>query len=65
MNKLSFNTFSNSKTVLNLYFRNFASKSRKMGVTKEIIKEGDGTSYPTKGQTVTVHYTGKITNKIF
>jgi len=33
-----------------------------MGVDVETIKEGDGSSYPKKGQTVTVHYTGTLTN---
>ncbi|XP_008284985.1 12 kDa FK506-binding protein-like [Stegastes partitus] len=33
-----------------------------MGVDVEVIKPGDGTSYPGKGQTVTVHYVGTLTN---
>lgn len=33
-----------------------------MGVDIEIIEQGDGTNYPKKGQTVTVHYTGTLTN---
>lgn len=32
-----------------------------MGVTKDIIKDGDGVS-PKPGQTVVVHYTGTLTN---
>lgn len=32
-----------------------------MGVTKDIIKVGDGAS-PKHGQTVVVHYTGTLTN---
>lgn len=28
----------------------------------EVIKPGDGTNYPKKGQTVTVHYTGTLTS---
>ncbi|KAK3607655.1 hypothetical protein CHS0354_010643 [Potamilus streckersoni] len=32
-----------------------------MGVTKEIIKQGDGAN-PKKGQTVIVHYTGTLQN---
>lgn len=33
-----------------------------MGVTSEIKKAGDGSTYPKKGQTVTVHYTGTLQN---
>jgi len=33
-----------------------------MGVTKEIIKPGDGTTFPKTGQTVHVHYTGTFTD---
>ena len=33
-----------------------------MGVEVEVIKPGDGSSYPTKGQTVQVHYVGTLTN---
>ena len=33
-----------------------------MGVEIEVIESGDGTNYPKKGQTVTVHYTGTLTN---
>ncbi|KAL5108810.1 Peptidyl-prolyl cis-tran isomerase FKBP1A [Taenia crassiceps] len=33
-----------------------------MGVDVEVIKPGDGSSYPKKGQTVTVHYTGTLTS---
>merc|ERR1711962_300927 len=33
-----------------------------MGVDKEIIKAGDGTNYPPKGSTVSVHYTGTLTD---
>lgn len=37
-----------------------------MGVDIEIVKAGDGQSYPRQGQRVTVHYTGKLTNgKVF
>jgi FK506-binding protein 1 len=49
-----------SKNILNLTFRNFASKARKMGIEKEIIKDGDEFTYPKKGQTVVVHYTGTL-----
>ncbi|WIA20584.1 hypothetical protein OEZ85_004972 [Tetradesmus obliquus] len=34
----------------------------KMGVTKETVKPGDGSTFPKKGQKVTVHYTGTLTN---
>lgn len=30
------------------------------GYTKEIIKQGDNATYPKKGQTVVVHYTGTV-----
>nr|CDS26820.1 fk506 binding protein [Hymenolepis microstoma] len=33
-----------------------------MGVDIEVIKPGNGTDYPQKGQTVQVHYTGTLTN---
>ncbi|XP_013396675.1 peptidyl-prolyl cis-trans isomerase FKBP1A [Lingula anatina] len=33
-----------------------------MGVTKKIIKDGDGTTYPKPGQTVAVHYIGTLEN---
>ncbi|XP_077471895.1 peptidyl-prolyl cis-trans isomerase FKBP1B-like [Stigmatopora argus] len=33
-----------------------------MGVTVETTKPGDGTTFPLKGQTVAVHYTGTLTN---
>mmetsp|Transcript_13147 Transcript_13147/g.30730 ORF Transcript_13147/g.30730 Transcript_13147/m.30730 type:complete len:129 (-) Transcript_13147:64-450(-) len=31
-----------------------------MGVTKTVIKEGDGTTYPKKGDELTMHYTGTL-----
>lgn len=31
-----------------------------MGVTKELIKEGDGITYPTQGAELTMHYTGTL-----
>eukprot|EP00542_Grammatophora_oceanica_P018928 CAMPEP_0194049274 /NCGR_PEP_ID=MMETSP0009_2-20130614/30209_1 /TAXON_ID=210454 /ORGANISM="Grammatophora oceanica, Strain CCMP 410" /LENGTH=119 /DNA_ID=CAMNT_0038695385 /DNA_START=121 /DNA_END=480 /DNA_ORIENTATION=+ len=31
-----------------------------MGVTKDIIKEGDGTNYPKSGDLLTMHYTGTL-----
>ncbi|XP_061550320.1 peptidyl-prolyl cis-trans isomerase FKBP1A-like [Phycodurus eques] len=33
-----------------------------MGVTVDVVKPGDGVTFPQKGQTVTVHYVGKLTN---
>lgn len=33
-----------------------------MGVDVETLKPGDGTTYPKRGQTVQVHYTGTLTN---
>ncbi len=34
-----------------------------MGVTKEIIKTGDGVTYPQLGQLVSVHYTGWLNER--
>lgn len=31
-------------------------------MTKEILKEGDATTFPQRGQTVVVHYVGTLTN---
>ncbi|KAF3941427.1 hypothetical protein ABW19_dt0207746 [Dactylella cylindrospora] len=33
-----------------------------MGVTKEILSEGDGVTFPQLGDTVKIHYTGTLTN---
>uniref|UniRef100_A0A7R9YC43 peptidylprolyl isomerase n=2 Tax=Pinguiococcus pyrenoidosus TaxID=172671 RepID=A0A7R9YC43_9STRA len=33
-----------------------------MGVEKEIISEGDGTTYPKTGDRLTMHYTGRLTD---
>ena len=33
-----------------------------MGVTKEIIKEGDGKTFPMQGDQLTMHYTGTLTD---
>ncbi|KAF7293895.1 Peptidylprolyl isomerase [Mycena chlorophos] len=33
-----------------------------MGVTVEILKEGDGTTFPKKGDTVTIHYVGTLSD---
>ena len=34
----------------------------RMGVTKEIIKEGDGKTFPKQGDQLTMHYTGTLTD---
>ncbi|OLQ07233.1 FK506-binding protein 1 [Symbiodinium microadriaticum] len=34
----------------------------RFGVTKEVLQEGDGKNYPKKGDTVTMHYTGTLSN---
>lgn len=31
-----------------------------MGVTKEVLREGDGTNFPTEGQKLTMHYLGTL-----
>ncbi|KXS18487.1 peptidyl-prolyl cis-trans isomerase, partial [Gonapodya prolifera JEL478] len=33
-----------------------------MGVTREVIKAGDGANFPKKGDKVTMHYTGTLTD---
>ncbi|THD19570.1 peptidyl-prolyl cis-trans isomerase FKBP1B [Fasciola hepatica] len=33
-----------------------------MGVSIDVLQEGDGVTFPKKGQTVKVHYTGTLTN---
>lgn len=35
-----------------------------MGITKQIIKQGDEINYPRTGQTVSVHYTGYLNGTI-
>merc|ERR1711924_84003 len=35
---------------------------RSMGVTVKTLAKGDGKTFPQKGQTVRVHYTGTLTN---
>lgn len=39
-----------------------AGTNASKGYTKEILKAGDGKTFPKKGRTVTVHYTGTLTN---
>jgi FKBP-type peptidyl-prolyl cis-trans isomerase len=33
-----------------------------MGVTREVLQDGDGTNYPKKGDTVEMSYDGKLAN---
>merc|ERR1719188_1892077 len=33
-----------------------------MGVTKEVLKPGDGKNFPKPGDTVSMHYTGTLTD---
>jgi len=33
-----------------------------MGVTKDVIQQGDASTFPKTGQKVTVHYTGTLTD---
>jgi FK506-binding protein 1 len=35
---------------------------KNMGVTKQVLKAGDGVHFPKKGDTVTMHYTGTFTD---
>jgi FKBP-type peptidyl-prolyl cis-trans isomerase len=35
-----------------------STQTTTMGVTKDTVKPGDGSTFPQKGQRVTVHYTG-------
>ncbi|XP_055350358.1 peptidyl-prolyl cis-trans isomerase Fkbp12-like [Paramacrobiotus metropolitanus] len=43
-----------------LITRTFRSSVIRMGVTVETIKPGDEATFPKKGQTVSVHYTGTL-----
>lgn len=40
--------------------RRSCHKEIKMGVTKEVIREGDGTNFPTKGVKLSMHYKGTL-----
>ncbi|GAA5971162.1 hypothetical protein JCM11641_004167 [Rhodosporidiobolus odoratus] len=40
--------------------RAFSSTARNMGVTVETISPGDGTTFPKKGDNVTMHYHGTL-----
>lgn len=43
-----------------------SSSATQTGFDKEVLKAGDGKTFPKKGQTVTVHYTGTLTDgKVF
>jgi FKBP-type peptidyl-prolyl cis-trans isomerase len=41
---------------------NFVSLNQIMGVDVVFLAEGDGATFPKKGQTVIVHYTGTLTD---
>lgn len=45
-----------------LSYRRQASKVTRMGVEVQTTRPGDGSSFPKKGQQVTVHYTGTLTD---
>eukprot|EP00160_Parvularia_atlantis_P008221 Unigene1747_Nuclearia_a/m.5373 Unigene1747_Nuclearia_a/g.5373 ORF Unigene1747_Nuclearia_a/g.5373 Unigene1747_Nuclearia_a/m.5373 type:complete len:130 (-) Unigene1747_Nuclearia_a:168-557(-) len=40
--------------------RLFASTAVNMGVTRKVLKDGDSTTYPKKGDTVVMHYVGTL-----
>ncbi|KAI8928799.1 hypothetical protein BC831DRAFT_446614 [Entophlyctis helioformis] len=42
--------------------RSFFVSAAAQGVTKEIVRAGDGTNFPKKGDTVTMHYHGTFTD---
>ncbi|KAJ3179728.1 FK506 binding protein proline rotamase rapamycin-binding protein [Gaertneriomyces sp. JEL0708] len=50
-----------AKNLLIPSLRRFHSTPFAMGVTKEVIKAGDGKTFPKKGDTVTMHYVGTFT----
>ncbi|KAJ3292018.1 hypothetical protein BCR33DRAFT_786661 [Rhizoclosmatium globosum] len=50
------------RTVFSNSVRSFHSSRFNMGVTKEVLKAGDGKNFPKKGDTVTMHYTGTLNN---
>ncbi|KAJ3196475.1 hypothetical protein HDU82_001776 [Entophlyctis luteolus] len=41
-------------------FRAFHPAATAMGVTKEVLRAGDGVNFPKKNDTVTMHYTGTL-----
>lgn len=43
---------------MRIFKRLFQSTSKAMGVTKTVIRAGDGVHFPKKGDTVTMHYHG-------
>jgi FKBP-type peptidyl-prolyl cis-trans isomerase len=52
--------------ILNFLNQNFLEslhfKSENMGVTKQVLKAGDGIHFPKAGDTVTMHYIGTFKN---
>ena len=42
--------------------RGFFLFKRNMGVVRKVLKAGDGVTFPKKGDTVTMHYTGTFKN---
>jgi len=52
--------FLSPSRLIALGVRNLSKK--KMGVTVETIRPGDGKTFPKAGQTVVVHYTGTLLN---
>lgn len=42
--------------------RNFSQSRLKMGVERKVLKAGDGVNFPKKGDTVSMHYVGTLTN---
>jgi FK506-binding protein 1 len=42
--------------------RNFFQSAKNMGVTKTVLKAGDGITFPKPGDNVSMHYTGTFKN---